>query len=279
MSQVNGGGGSGGTIVNSVTGTANQVTAAPTTGDVILSTPSVFIAPGSIASTSTNSAGTQFLAANGTELLPSYSFTSTPTAGFFLSNANEIDLTWAAGLQTVRFLSSQTIFDNNLSTAGTAQIVMQNGSIGAPSLVCANDTTTGIYSDGVGSFRIASNSIPSATFQQAVNTFHNNSRFQGAIFVEITTPGAYPYTVLSTDYMVIVDTTSARTINLPAGVAPFNPMVVIVKDNTGGALVNNITISGNGANIDGSATASIITNYGSLTFVWNGTQWNIVSKV
>lgn len=79
--------------------------------------------------------------------------------------------------------------------------------------------------------------------------------------------------------MVIVDTTSARTINLPAGVAPFNPMVVIVKDNTGGALVNNITISGNGANIDGSATASIITNYGSLTFVWNGTQWNIVSKV
>ncbi len=39
--------------VSSVTGTANQVTASPTTGAVILSTPSTFIAPGSIEATTT----------------------------------------------------------------------------------------------------------------------------------------------------------------------------------------------------------------------------------
>lgn len=48
-------------MVNSVTGTTNQVTASPTTGNVVVSTPSVFIGPGSVASTTTNTAGTNFL--------------------------------------------------------------------------------------------------------------------------------------------------------------------------------------------------------------------------
>ena len=39
--------------VTSVTGTANQITASPTTGAVILTTPATFIAPGSIAATTT----------------------------------------------------------------------------------------------------------------------------------------------------------------------------------------------------------------------------------
>ena len=38
--------------VTSVTGTTNEITASPTTGAVVLSTPSTFVAPGSIASTS-----------------------------------------------------------------------------------------------------------------------------------------------------------------------------------------------------------------------------------
>src|SRR5271170_358629 len=42
--------------VSSVTGTPNQVTATPATGDVVLSIPSTFIAPGSIAATSVISA-------------------------------------------------------------------------------------------------------------------------------------------------------------------------------------------------------------------------------
>lgn len=50
--------GGGGGIVNSVTGTANQITAAPTTGNVILSIPATFIAPGSIQATTTSSAVT-----------------------------------------------------------------------------------------------------------------------------------------------------------------------------------------------------------------------------
>lgn len=51
--------------VSSVTGTANQITASPTTGDVILSIPSTFIAPGSIASTTTLTAGTGITSTTG----------------------------------------------------------------------------------------------------------------------------------------------------------------------------------------------------------------------
>lgn len=55
-----------GLAVTSVTGTANEITASPTTGAVTLSTPSTFIAPGSIASTTSLTAGNTFTVTAGT---------------------------------------------------------------------------------------------------------------------------------------------------------------------------------------------------------------------
>ena len=56
--------GSGGGAVSSVSGTTNQITSSPTTGAVVLSIPSTFIAPGSIAAT-TSVTGTVVRATNG----------------------------------------------------------------------------------------------------------------------------------------------------------------------------------------------------------------------
>lgn len=56
--------GSGGGAVTSVSGTTNQITSSPTTGAVVLSIPSTFIAPGSIAAT-TSVTGTVVRATNG----------------------------------------------------------------------------------------------------------------------------------------------------------------------------------------------------------------------
>lgn len=66
---------SGAGAVSSVTGTTNQITASPTTGAVVLSTPVVFIAPGSSAAVTTVGAGTNFL-------MP----TTTSTAGQIIQN-------------------------------------------------------------------------------------------------------------------------------------------------------------------------------------------------
>lgn len=92
--------------------------------------------------------------------------------------------------------------------------------------------------------------------------------------INVTTPGAYPYTTLITDHLILVDTSSARTITPMA--APVTGTLYIIKDNTGSAAANNITITPSGKNIDGAASSTMNINFGSVTIVYNGTQWNIV---
>lgn len=84
------------------------------------------------------------------------------------------------------------------------------------------------------------------------------------------------YTATTTDTIVVVNkgTGAATQVNLPA--SPSTGRVIIVKDGKGDANANNITVSGNGKNIDGSATVTINTAYGVGRYAYNGTQWNVV---
>jgi Head domain of trimeric autotransporter adhesin len=87
--------------VTSVTGTANQITASPTTGAVSLSIPSTFIAPGSIASTSTITAGTTLTVSG----LTANSFIYSGTAGLITSAGAPTDgqlLIGSTGVAPVR---------------------------------------------------------------------------------------------------------------------------------------------------------------------------------
>lgn len=62
-------------------------------------------------------------------------------------------------------------------------------------------------------------------------------------------------------------------------VLPANPVTgqtFIVKDVSGTAELFPITITAIGHTIDGSPSATINTNYGSVTLVFNGTDWSIV---
>lgn len=88
MSQAGGlgGGGSGGGVT-SVTGTANEVTATPTTGAVVVSTPSTFIAPGSVSATTTLGLVTTTAGGNGVILQNSAPvFNTLGTNNLFLGN-------------------------------------------------------------------------------------------------------------------------------------------------------------------------------------------------
>lgn len=87
-------------------------------------------------------------------------------------------------------------------------------------------------------------------------------------------------TLDNTYYTVLADSTGgAFTISLPA--APDQGQAYKIKDSGGNALTNNITISGNGNNIDGSASASINTDYGALELVYDSTEdaWFALSFV
>ena len=60
---------------------------------------------------------------------------------------------------------------------------------------------------------------------------------------------------------------------LPA--APTTYRRYIVKDRTGNATTNNITVNGNGKNIDNAATKVISGNFGSTQLLYNGTSWEV----
>jgi hypothetical protein len=73
-----------------------------------------------------------------------------------------------------------------------------------------------------------------------------------------------------------VDTSAGRTLTLPA---PSTNLFIIVKDSTGGALANNITINPASGTIDGAGSYAIALNYGSVTIASNGTNYFTIGRV
>lgn len=84
------------------------------------------------------------------------------------------------------------------------------------------------------------------------------------------------YVCLSTDNIVIINkgTGAATAVTLPS--APETGRRVTIKDGKGDANSNNITVSAASGNIDGSSTSVISTSYGTKSYVYNGTQWNVI---
>lgn len=76
-----------------------------------------------------------------------------------------------------------------------------------------------------------------------------------------------PYTVLPTDYLILVDTAGgAVTINMMPAAARGN-IEVEIKDSTGHAQANNISVVGNGAETsDGLATYPIASDFAAFRF-------------
>ena len=91
--------------------------------------------------------------------------------------------------------------------------------------------------------------------------------------VVVTDVATATYTALPTDYFLCVLTNAPVTITLPIGILG---TVYLVKDCFGDAANNPITIQGTGGQLVDGSTATINVNYGSLQFVFNGTDWSIV---
>ena len=92
--------------------------------------------------------------------------------------------------------------------------------------------------------------------------------------VTVTTVTTPTYTALATDYFLCVDTATAPvTITLPTGILG---TVYIVKDCSGDAATNQITISGTGGQLVDGSTATINSPYGAIQLIFNGADWSIV---
>ena len=90
--------------------------------------------------------------------------------------------------------------------------------------------------------------------------------------VDVTLVTATPYTVLKTDHFVDVNVAEATAVTLP--VNPDLGEVYKITDSSGDASSNNITISaGAGLTVNGGASVTISTDYGSLVVYYNGSLW------
>ena len=87
---------------------------------------------------------------------------------------------------------------------------------------------------------------------------------------------AINYQVLSQD-RTISCTAGGITITMPANM-PVRAITYVIKDLNGNAGSSNITINGNGHNIDGAATYTMNVNFGSVMLRWNQTSltWMVI---
>lgn len=165
-------------------------------------------------------------------------------------DSRQISITSPSGVTAMgdtAIIGNSTIFSvndiNQSFTLNKANININALSYVFPSVQGASNTT--LINDGSGNL----------TWNSPV---HN---------VPVTSAQTSTYNILATDYLITVNTSSSITINLPA--SPNNGDTYIIKDSTGNGLLNNITINGNGHNIDGTSTATINMNFGSMTVIYS----------
>jgi hypothetical protein len=90
--------------------------------------------------------------------------------------------------------------------------------------------------------------------------------------VPVTDVTTATYTALATDYFLCVLTVAPVTITLPVGILG---TVYIIKDCSGNAANAPITVQGTAQSVD-TGTGTINVPFGSITVVFNGSNWSIV---
>ena len=106
--------------------------------------------------------------------------------------------------------------------------------------------------------------------QQAINDLVNRANINYRKITSVTA------TLLVDDLYIDVNVSNAVTLTLP----PSPPIGTnyIIKDSSGSAGTNNITVSANTGNtVQGSASTSITTDFGSVQIIYDGTnKWLII---
>lgn len=90
--------------------------------------------------------------------------------------------------------------------------------------------------------------------------------------VTVTQVATSEYTATATDYFLCVLTVAPVVITLPVGILG---TVYTIKDCGGNAGTAPITVQGTAQNVD-TGTATINVPFGSITVIFNGTNWSIV---
>ncbi len=144
-----------------------------------------------------------------------------------------------------------------------------------------------MVSSGVQCYDITSGVIVGRTITAGSNVSVTNgtgiagnptiSAMTGTPIMAYTPVNTTPYVVNAGDYVLGVDTSGAPiTVQLPN--APTSGTMYIIKDATGTADTNAITVTtvGGAVLIDGVASYTISIEYGSISLMFNGTSYIVI---
>jgi len=223
---------------------------------------------GSTVTNSTMSAGGLYIFGSGLNI----PITTSGTNGLLGIQESIISTDYSGGTTCLTVGGSGLNFIQNsiFQSLGAASISV--GSTAKITLCTFTSTNATAVITGAGT--VSYSGLSFADSGSKINTTTQNPMVFSNNAIQITTPGAYPYTTVPQDAMILVDSSSARTITPLA--SPATGQQHIIKDNVGSAAANNITVTPSGKNIDGAASKVINTNYGSMTIVFGGTEWHIV---
>lgn len=201
--------------------------------------------------------------------------------GSTLTSSGWIETATVATVGTDPVVFAQNIYSptlflqvaNNLSElTGTAATARTNIGLGTIATQDANSVAiTGGTIDGA-----AVGGVTPAAVTATVLAATGITNLGSGQIVKSTVPGAYPYNILTSDFIIYVDTSAARTIRLPD--APTKDFTWIIKDNVGSATANPITVTtvSGVVTIDGDTSKSLNFDWGSWTITFNGTSFRIV---
>ena len=155
-------------------------------------------------------------------------------------------------------------------TAGTGITFSSGTTYNGSAAITINATAAGVSSLAGGNNIILSGSTGAITI----------NRIDGLQSV-VTGNSGSTYNVLTTDQYIGTtrSATGTGTVTLPLGSTVPVGRQYVIKDEGGrsGSSSRRITVAASGSDtIDGSATRSITSNYGSLTVIWTGTIWSVI---
>lgn len=218
-----------------------------------------------------NGAGTITLAVTGTGVLQTLTGNTggaiSPTGGNINTvGSGNISIAGSGSTLTTTLVgtTNHSIQLGNSSGSLTSLGVATNGQIPIgstgvdPVLTTLTAGTNISITNGAGSITIAANTTSQVSGYTGVNN------------------AASPYTALSTDYYLGVDST-AGTVSILLPNAPATGRIFSVKDSFGQSATNNITITtvGGVVTIDGATTFVMNTTYESASFIFNGVSYEV----
>jgi hypothetical protein len=183
----------------------------------------------------------------------------------FNTVATTLNIGGAGTTISIGAVSGTTTVNNALTVTGTL-----TGS-GAVTLNPANATVS-LQPTGTGSVTINPATAGNINRMNIGATTAGTGRFTSLTLGYTAVTGA-SYTILSTDSIVGVNYGGACALPLPAVAAG---KYIIIKDESGAAITNNITITPATGTIDGASNIVLNISYGAYTLYSNGTNWFVI---